>query len=331
MALQFSLSKIRISSIPDSTDIKLLPSSIASNPVFYRTISEAPDPDPVVLRSKPPQGVEYNNTIYTTAPNALLRPGIILSSSVRTIIRNGESKESFKTTTSGILIINRNGQIFITVATYRFKEDSLVYHPNPYNGTVIRRIIESLLGTDISIARLNPGLRYVNKTFGTYAKPDSIRMNGVLPAYPPHLRVYDALSMNNPFSGSCEGVTIALGATIPEEGDKDYMAYIWNLFKNSDEPVDRSCGSPILDAEGKVMGLFRFKVANSSLYLSVSVIELREYGYEICGGEQTFIYSTNGYPSIDLRHFNNRPSTIPFSYIPSPEIYQWIPVSRFRE
>ena len=117
--------------IPDSTDIKLLPSSIAPNPAFYRTISEAPDPDLAVLRSKPPQGVEYNDTIYTTAPNALLGPGIMLSSSVRTIIRNGESKESFKIITSGILVTNRNGQISITVATYGFEEDSLVYHPNP--------------------------------------------------------------------------------------------------------------------------------------------------------------------------------------------------------
>ena len=128
----------------------------------------------------------------------------------------------------------------------------------------------------------------MNKIFGTYTEPDGIRMNGVLPAYLPHLRVYDALSMNNPFSGSREGVTMALGATIPEEGDKDYVAHVWNLFENSDEPVDGSCGSPILDAEGKVVGLFRFKVANSSLCLSVSAIELREYGYEIYGGEQTF-------------------------------------------
>ncbi len=81
---------------------------------------------------------------------------------------------------------------------------------------------------------------------------------------------------------------MALGATIPEEGDKDYVAHEWSLFENGDEPVDGSCGSPILDAEGKVVGLFRFQVANSSLCLSVSARELREYGYEICDGEQSF-------------------------------------------
>ncbi len=117
--------------IPDGTDIKLLPSSIASNPAFYRTMSEAPDPDPAALKSRPPQGVEYDDTMYTTAPNSLLRPGIMLSSSVRIILRNGKSEESCKTTTSGILVTNRKGQIFITVATHGFEEDGLVYHPNP--------------------------------------------------------------------------------------------------------------------------------------------------------------------------------------------------------
>lgn len=278
--------------IPDGTDIKSLPSRIGSSPAFYRTTSQVPKPDPAVLRSKPPQGVEYDDTVYATAPNALLRPGIMLSSSVRTIIRNGESEELFKTTTSGILVANQKGELFITVATHGFEDDGLVYHPNPHRGTVIGRIIESLPGTDISLARLNPGLRYLNETFGTYAEPDGVRMNGISPGYPPHLRAYDSLSMNNPFSGSCEGVTLGLGAIIAGEGegDKGYVAHEWSFFENGNEPVDGSCscGSPILDVEGKVVGLFRFKAADSSLCLSVSAMELREYGYDICGGEQSF-------------------------------------------
>ena len=81
---------------------------------------------------------------------------------------------------------------------------------------------------------------------------------------------------------------MALGATISDGGNKDYVTHQWHIFENGDEPVNGSCGSPILDAEGKIVGLFRFKVANSPLCLSVSAMELREYGYEICGGEETF-------------------------------------------
>lgn len=273
--------------VPDGTDMKLLPSSIASSPAFYRTISEASDPDLAALRSKPPQDVEYDNTRYTISPNAL-RPGIMLSSSIHFITRNGKSEETFKTTTSGILVTNRKGEIFITVATNGFEDDGLVYHPNPHKGTVIGHIVESLPGTDISVARLNPGLRYVNETFGTYAEPDGIRMKEISPGYPPQLRVYDALTMNNAYSGSCGGILMALGATILEEGDQKYVAHELTLFETGDKPVDGSCGSPILDAEGKVVGLFRFKAANSSFCLAVSAMELRKYGYDIFCEEHTF-------------------------------------------
>ncbi|KAL2041234.1 hypothetical protein N7G274_006179 [Stereocaulon virgatum] len=251
-------------------------------------MSEAPYPDPSALKSKLPQGVEYDDTVYMTASNRFLRLGIMLSSLVCTIVKNGRKEDSIKATTSGVLVANQEGQIIITVATHGFEDDGLVEHPNPHKGTVIGRIIESLPGTDISIASLNPGLRYVNETFGTYAEPDAIRISEISPAHPPHLRVYDALSMNNPFSGSCEGVIVVLGAVIPEEGDKDCVAHTWNLFENGDEHVDGSCGSPILTDEGKVVELFRFKVANSDLCLSVSALELREYGYGICGGGRIF-------------------------------------------
>ena len=270
--------------IPDETDIKLVPCRIASSPAFYRTISENPDPDPAAaLRSKAPPGVEYDDTVYTTTPNALLRPGIMLSSSV--------SEEGFKTSTSGILVVDRNGQLFITVATHGFEADGVVYHPNPHKGSVIGQIMKSLPGTDISLAKLNPGLRYINETFKTHAEPNEIQLNEISSVYPPHLRCYDALTMDNPFSGRYEGVTMASGARIPEEGAKNYVTHQCILFENDDDDdavvVDGSCGSPILNADGKVVGLFRFK-AKSGACLAVAAMELWEYGYEICDGERTF-------------------------------------------
>lgn len=205
--------------VPDHTDIKLLPSRIASSPAFYRTVSEAVDPDPAALRHKSPEGIQYDDTVYATAPNALLRPGIMLSSSLRTIIKDGQHEETFKTTTSGILVANEKGEIFITVATRGSEQDGLIYHPKPTNGQVIGMVIKDLPGTDISVARLNAGLRYINETFGTAAEPEGITMSGISPGDPPDLRVYDDLTMNNPFSGGCEGLTMAIGAKIPEEGE----------------------------------------------------------------------------------------------------------------
>jgi hypothetical protein len=94
--------------------------------------------------------------------------------------------------------------------------------------------------------------------------------------------------MDNPFSGSCDGNVLELGAIIPEEGDRDYIPHQWYIFENGDEPANGSCGSPILDSNGKAVVLFRFKKTNSLQCLGVSAMELRTFGYEICDGEQQF-------------------------------------------
>jgi len=268
--------------------LKDVPSLIASHRAYFKFASEVPDPDPSALRSKIPEGVEYDDTLYATSPNALLRPGIMLSSSIKTVTRDEKSERLFKTTTSGMLVADRQGEIYIIVASHGFEEDGLVYHPNPHKGMVIGRIVKSLPGTDISLVKLNPGFRYINETFGTADDPHGIQTRGITPGYPPHLRVFDFIYMDNPFSGRCEGTVIGLGARIPGEGDKDYMAHEWHFFENSDQPVDGSCGSMILDSEDRVVALFRFQKVDSSLCLGVSAAELQSFGYEICSGVHTF-------------------------------------------
>jgi hypothetical protein len=273
--------------IPNNTDLKVLPWVIANQVCFYKFQSEDPDPDPSALRSKVPQDVEYDDTLYATTSNALLRPGIMVSSSIRVVTKDGKTEETFKTTTSGILVVDRHGQPFITVATHGFEDDGLVYHRNPVKGLVIGKIVDQLPGTDISIVKLNSGLRYVNETFGTKDNPDGIKTNGISPCYPPHLRVFDLIAMDNPFSGSCNGLVLALGAKIPWEEDRDFVMHKWCIFENGNEPVDGSCGSLILDSDRKVVGFFRFK-NNSVDCWCVSAMELRTFGYKICGREQQF-------------------------------------------
>ena len=164
----------------------------------------------------------------------------------------------------------------------------MVYHPNPIKGSVIGRIVDRLPGIDISIVELNSGLRYVNETFGTMDNPGGIKASGISPCYPPHLRTYDAITMDNPFSGSCHGLVLGLGAIIPEDADTDYVLHEWHIFENGNKPVDGSCGSPILNSDGDVVGLFRFKKETSHHCVAVSAMELRRFGYEICGGEHQF-------------------------------------------
>jgi hypothetical protein len=274
--------------VPDNANLEVLPSWIAHQVCFYKFQSEDPDSDPSALRSKAPQGVQYDDTLYAMTPDALLRPGIMVSSSIRLVTRDGKTEETFQTTTSGILVVDRSGQPFITVPTHVFEDDGLVYHSNPIKGSVIGKIVDKLPGTDISIVKLNSGLRYANETFGTKDNPNGIKMSSISPCYPPHLRSYDAITMDNPFSGSCDGMVLGLGAKLPEEGEGDLIPHEWSIFENGSEPADGSCGSPILDSNGKVVGLFRFKKTNSSHCFGVSATELCRFGYEICGGIQEF-------------------------------------------
>jgi hypothetical protein len=170
----------------------------------------------------------------------------------------------YKKTTSGILVVNKDGHPFITVATHGFEADGLVYHPNPVTGSVIGRIIEHLPGTDISVMKLNTGLRYTNHMFGSEVNPDGIETSGISPGYPPHLRTYDFITMDNPYSGFSEGSVLATGYKF-SDGGTEYVRHSWDVFENGSELIDGSCGCPILDEQGMVVGLFRFKVGGYNL------------------------------------------------------------------
>lgn len=84
---------------------------------------------------------------------------------------------------------------------------------------------------------------------------------------------------------------MALGAKTSEDGDGENITLESFLIENGDGPVYGSYASPILNAEGNVVGLVRFKMANSSICLSVSASELRKYEYEICGIKSRVLFS----------------------------------------
>lgn len=275
--------------VPDHTDLKRVPKVLAGQVCFYKFESESVNYNCAALRAKVPQGVDHDDTNYAAAPDALLRPGIMVSSSAWAAIDNEQTVDNYKKTTSGILVANKDGELFITVATHGFENDGLIYHPIPMSGSLIGRIVEKLPGTGISVAKLKKGLRYTNHTFGTEANAEGIQASVISPGYPPHLRRYDSLEMNNPYSGHAEGIVIGVGLRIAKEEEIAYVQHTWNIFENGNESVESSYGSPIFNEEGMVVGFFAFKMSEDQGCLAVSAMELRRFGYEICvGGEHQF-------------------------------------------
>lgn len=268
------------------TSFQKIPSFLAGQGCYYR-FSESEDCLPAALQGKPPTGIQYDNTIYADEVGSILRPGIIVSSSVTTSTVDGKEIRNFKSTTSGLMVVNQDGDKFITIAAHGFEQDGLVWHPNPHHGKIIGNIVESIPDADIAIVKLNKGLRYTNHTFGTAENPGGKAMVGISPNYPPHTLIGDIISMDNPYSGFCEGQIVALGAKIGNSG-KHYIPHTWTILQSGEEVVDGSCGSVILDDDGRVVGFFRYMSNDGTDCYTVSATELRENGYEICGGIQTW-------------------------------------------
>lgn len=96
--------------------------------------------------------------------------------------------------------------------------------------------------------------------------------------------------MNNPFSGHSDGQILATGIKVEDSGVM--IKHEWILMDSGMDrgmdPVDGSCGSPILDDNRQVVGLFRYKQKNSQHCYAVSATELRAAEYEICEQEIEF-------------------------------------------
>ena len=89
--------------------------------------------------------------------------------------------------------------------------------------------------------------------------------------------------MNNPFTGYCEGLIMALGAIIEDCGSKKYVKQMWSIFENGTEPIQGRCGSGILDKHGRIIAFFRFQGVNGFSY-GVLAKELQKTGYDIYSG-----------------------------------------------
>lgn len=137
--------------IPDGTELRRVPRGLAGQSCCYKFESEMVNLEPAAVQAKEPRGTAFDDSDYATGSKALLRPGIMVTSSPWIASENREPREIYKQTTSGILVVDDQGELFVTVATHGFQTDGLIFHPNPISGSVIGKIVRSLPGTDISL------------------------------------------------------------------------------------------------------------------------------------------------------------------------------------
>ena len=279
-----------IITVPAGTDRKILPGTIGHHLCHYQWASPSANNGEAALRAITPQGIIFDTSRYDETPGAVLRPGIMVSSSVFTVqAENGQTMNSHKSASSGILVVNKHGEPFVTVASKCFTQDGAVYHPKPTTGTIIGKVVDTLGDTDLSLVRLNKELQYTNETFGALSRP-ATKIIGINSGMPPSLCIGDGLIMENPFSGFCEATFMGPGGSVEGIGeDTKIVKHLWLEIENGSAPIDGSCGSPILDGEGRVVSFFRFLLhSDGRTGIGVAADELLKHGYEIHGGVHTF-------------------------------------------
>ncbi|KAL2215216.1 hypothetical protein M432DRAFT_143384 [Thermoascus aurantiacus ATCC 26904] len=127
--------------VPDNTILSELPCQIAKSPCSYNFASEVKEPQEAPLHAKKPDGVTWDTSSYD-----ILRPGVMLSSG------KIEGRDEGLLTTSGIQVIDGQGNEFITVASHGFPDGhDDVYHPN-LNGEIVGHIQHRIPDSDISLA-----------------------------------------------------------------------------------------------------------------------------------------------------------------------------------
>jgi hypothetical protein len=254
--------------VADDTNLDTLPWRISNQAAFYKFRSQEQDPDASALRVQQPSGVLRDNTNYLANHIGLLRPGVMVSTSL--------SDGSWTSTTLGILVVDRSGTPFITVADHVFNDDGEVWHPDP-SGTLIGKIMHRFPDSDIALVQLEKNIKFDNKTFGNVDNPE-----GTVPSRIATTSLFfDNIDMNNPFSGYCVGQILAPGVRV--EGSGLMIQHYWVIMDASSDqgPIDGSCGSAILNDDGEVVGFFRFKKQGSRDCYAVSSEMLIKAGYQI--------------------------------------------------
>ncbi len=71
---------------------------------------------------------------------------------------DGKEVYNFKSTTSKLMVVNKDGKKFITMVVHGFEANGLMWHPTPHQRKIIGNIIELILDTDITIVKLIKGL-----------------------------------------------------------------------------------------------------------------------------------------------------------------------------
>lgn len=275
--LQWTVGRWKIA-VPDGTEMLEVPSTLAGSICGYVFTSEEVEPPEAALRLLQPTSVRRDDTRYEQ-----LRPGVMVCSGKFIDPSNVVPPRSELYTTSGVLVKDCNGEMFVTVADHGFPlGEETVYHPEP-SGQIVGQVVRRLGGTDIALVRLETGIQYTNETFASPGSPSGKTVCKIRNFE--EMRIYDFVYMDNPFTGLSKGQYLGTRYKRMPADELDLGVHPWAFQQwfylgqgTIMEPTQGSCGSPILDEDGRIICFFRWQDMEGH-GIGIAATELKEYGY----------------------------------------------------
>ena len=199
---------------------------------------------------------------------------------------------SLFSTTSGVLVKNPSGDLFITAASQGIGDGETVWQANR-SGRMIGEAVIDISFADVTLLKLKDDVEFVNKTFETNA--------GTVPEFTRLQTSEDELSfslchLNSPYTGNMEAnivsksVRLFKSSSHPTESNLTYIVYDW-MYMGQEEgndsnfrPPDGTCASVIWNDDGVILGLYHYYIAEgpwAGLAASASAGALVDAGYRL--------------------------------------------------
>lgn len=260
----------------DGVDLSTVPKSVSRLPCYYVFESEMHRPrNLAAFRSLDPSSDGPDSGSYE-----VLRPGVMLGS--------GRVEDGKMLTSSGVLVRDRMGNKYMTVASHGFPEGSRVYHPHG-GGREVGEPIMEITHTDVALVKLTTEA-FVNEVF----------QNTIIPGPPVRLEEFvrsgdittgENVFLDSPFTGYVEGIVGPIGelripGDDPHEPKQRWIKCRMDYFgqDSRQQLPDGVCGSAIWNKNGQVAGFFRYAPKDGHFLdyaYSLAADELMDRGYSV--------------------------------------------------
>lgn len=245
------------------TDVAKLPRKAAGVPCHYLYGDEMGRPRlPQAQRQSDPTPGNPDQSQYTT-----LQPGMRVTSAYLP-----DSSGMFQATTAGVLVKDRIGGKFMTVAAHGFPGEcgTDVNHALPTSGRKIGEVIYEVSRTDIGLVRLKSSEKFVNTTFESDYINNPVRLKRLTQAN--QLRKGDAIVLDSPDTGCIDGTFQAQAYQRVPTDDHSELEQQWVFttwyYMGQDTGINLQagmCGSAIWTEESDIVGFFRYAPAGGMM------------------------------------------------------------------